>query len=200
MIYLEWMEILHKFFIVASLHILYPSQYHNYNQIYCGSGHSCKQFCMLSDEGISTSINDRHYRYSINNGSQHCPQYDTNLQCDPVEAKNTGTFNQNGFLTINSTALPDPMYRTAFVHVGIYGSFSRVTGLVRNVFTCKSDMWPRVVDLLFSSDTLTDVSNSGRFSSSLSMFCRSHSHLITDSLRFHNSRNVVAMEWKWIGI
>lgn len=73
---------------------------------------------------------------------------------------------------MNSTALALAAKRTARLHDGMYGSFSRVTGFVRYVFT--------------------EASNSGRFSSSLSMFCRSHSQHSTDCFRFHSSRYVVA--------
>lgn len=152
----------------------YSRQYHDDNQIYCCSSHGGKQFRVRSDKGITSSIYDRHYRYSIDNCSQYGAQNHTYLQREKFDKSEK---NENvelvGFAnTINRTALPVPMYRAARIHVGVYGSFSRVTGFVRNVFT--------------------DASNSGRFSSSLSMFCKSHSHLITDCLRFHSSRNVVA--------
>lgn len=56
---------------------------------------------------------------------------------------------------------------------GMYGSFSLVTGFIRNVFT--------------------EVSNSGRGSSSFSVPCKSHSHTNTDCFRFQSSKKVVAM-------
>jgi hypothetical protein len=61
----------------------------------------------------------------------------------------------------------------ALLHVGRYGSLSIVTGLVRKVFT--------------------EVSNSGRGSSSSSTFCKSHSHTMTACCLFHSSRKVVAL-------
>lgn len=80
-------------------------------------------------------------------------------------------FLENEF-TMKNTTLAVTKYRNIRVHVGTYGSFSLVTGLVRNVFA--------------------EVSNSGRFSSSSSIFCKSHSQIMIDCLRFHNSKNVVA--------
>jgi hypothetical protein len=43
----------------------------------------------------------------------------------------------------------------------------------------------------------TEVSNSGRGSSSSSTFCKSHSHTMTACCLFHSSRKVVAETYPW---
>lgn len=87
---------------------------------------------------------------------------------------NCGVLNllQISKLTINRTAELVAKNLHALLHVGRYGSFSIVTGFMRKVFT--------------------EVSNSGRGSSSSSTFCKSHSHTMTACCLFHNSRKVVA--------
>lgn len=75
-------------------------------------------------------------------------------------------------LTINRTAELVAKNLHALLHVGRYGSFSIVTGFMRKVFT--------------------EVSNSGRGSSSSSTFCKSHSHTMIACCLFHSSRKVVA--------
>lgn len=132
---------------------------------------------MCSYKKSWATINDWNKWNTINDCTQNGTQYNTNLELDEFYYNFSFEFESKKiWLTIKSTPLELSTYLDARDQNGMYGSLSRVTGLIRDVFT--------------------DVSNSGRGSSSLSVPCKSHSHTNTDCFRFHNSRNVVANSLK----